>query len=602
MLVFAFATLVYVFGLVLPVVKGFEVWSFGIFVSVFFTSGLLAYFVNKIQVIGGVAMLVSIGIFLAWLGAVIMAILLVYIYSFWGNVGELLTFIVTGLATIIYTIAIINSPPQSSLIEGIITGFSALSVIGTGFIIGKQTIIGFERCAWIKEKAVYLAVIGNQNFQGKNLTNTCFDGVDLRHTDLRNTCLKHVSFVGARGLEFAILKGTILEQPRVRKLLINKVGYYKNYTGCNLNGANLRSANLTGAILAEVQALDADFSGATLTDACIQGWNINKNTRFENVICDRVYLQCHLEGDRIILAEPKPDSGTFQPGEFEKWITEIQNTVDLMFQKGLNWKAFAFSLTQTAIDSEGLDLSRYLVENKGEGVTAVKVGVTPEANKAEIHEGIISNYESAVQLLDRGSQLFLQAKEDQIDELRQLLRSQWQEFRELVNIFADNNRHLSIQGEGNRIYILKEAGDIMESKSEGFSVGGNLSIGGDNMTLTGAQVTLGDLTGQVTNTIQELHDVQADDSKELANILTNLQQSITSDAALSENQQQRALKAVNTLAKEGKKPPEERDKDIAGMALDALQGISTTVSHASKLAEFVEKYLPTLSKLLGLGA
>ncbi|MCT7992605.1 hypothetical protein [Laspinema olomoucense] len=105
----------------------------------------------------------------------------------------------------------------------------------------------------------------------------------------------------------------------------------------------------------------------------------------------------------------------------------------------------------------------------------------------------------------------------------------------------------------------------------------------------------------MTNTIQEFHDVQWENGQDLVDILTNLQQSITTDPALEENEQKRALKAVETLAKEGKKPPEEQDQDIAGMALDALQGISATVGHATTLAAFAEKYLPTLSKLFGLG-
>ncbi|MCT7956757.1 pentapeptide repeat-containing protein [Laspinema palackyanum] len=478
---------------------------------------------------------------------------------------------------------------------------ASTSVLITGAILAQKALKGDLKFAWIREQAVFWAATGGTSFYGCNLTDACFDGADLPHTDFRQAKLTRASFEGAKRLDLSRLQGTILEQPKVRKLLTSKMGVEGDYTGVNFNGANLQGANLTGAILTEVQALDADFSGATLTDACIQEWNINKNTRFENVLCEKVYLKCTRKGNgTFILSEPKPDNGTFQPGEFEKWIREIQDTVDLIFQKGLNWKAFAFAMTQTAIDNEGLDLSRYQIEHKGDGVMAVKVGVTSEANKAEIHQGIVNNYDSAVELLDRGAPLFLQAKNNQIEEIRDLLRSQWQEFRELVNVFSEANRSISIHGEGNRVYILKQAGDIMETKSEGFNVGGNFAIGGDNMTMTGAQLTLGDLTGQVTNTIQELHDVQSENGQDLVNILTNLQQSITTDPALGENQQKRALKAVETLAKEGKKPPEERDQDIAGMALDALQGISATVGHASKLAEFAEKYLPTLSKLFGL--
>ena len=55
---------------------------------------------------------------------------------------------------------------------------------------------------------------------------------------------------------------------------------------------------------------------------------------------------------------------------------------------------------------------------------------------------------------------------------------------------------------------------------------------------------------------------------------------------------------METIAKEGKKPPKERDSDICSMALDALTGVTATVTNVSKLAELVEKYLPTLTQLL----
>jgi uncharacterized protein YjbI with pentapeptide repeats len=579
--------------------KGFEITNLALVVLILVGSSL-ANLILRVQN-SSPFIFIGIAIVFAWIGILIQSTLMCINYFLLKRKG-LFTLMAgmsaISLLTILFDLRVF--PGDLSFVHYATSIASAYFILIIGIFIGRQAIQDLERLKWIREIAIYLTTIWGTSFYGLNLTDVCFDGSHLPHTDFRKTNLTRTSFEGVSGLETSNLKGTLLENKKVRELMVTKIGCNEDYTECNFNGANLRGANLTGATLMRVQALGADFSGATLTDACIEGWNINHETRFHNVLCDRIYLKCTRYRDRTILSDAKPDSGRFKPGEFEKWITEIQDTVDLIFDKGLNWKAFAFSLTQSAIEKQGIDLGRYQVENKGEGVTVVKVGVEADSNKAEIHEKITHHYHEAVGQLEQGHQLWLQAKQEEIDALREILRSQWQEFRELANIFSDSNRQVSIQGEGHRIFVLKEAGEIMENKSEGFSVGGSLSIGGDNMSLTGAQLTLGDLTGQVTNTIQQLKDVKADDGKQLAEILANLQQSISGDVLLDESQQKRALKAVNTLAKEGKKDPKERDLDICAMALDALKGVSTTVSHASKLAEFVEKYLPTLSQLLGI--
>lgn len=134
----------------------------------------------------------------------------------------------------------------------------------------------------------------------------------------------------------------------------------------------------------------------------------------------------------------------------------------------------------------------------------------------------------------------------------------------------------------------------MESKHE-FSVGGNISIGGD---MTGSSLA-GDLN-QVTNTIQQLQEVKTGSSDELAKILTALKDSIAEDAELSESQKKEALEAVGTIAEEAKKPPAERAGKYCTMALNALKGVTSAVTDASKLGEVLKTCLPTLIGLLGL--
>jgi uncharacterized protein YjbI with pentapeptide repeats len=111
-----------------------------------------------------------------------------------------------------------------------------------------------------------------------------------------------------RNLGLARLKGIILEDSRVRELLVSRNGIGQDFTDADLRGANLQEAKLQEAILVRSQLLDADLSGADLSDACIQDWNINRNTRFTEVKCDRVYLKRSPSGHFL---EPKPDSGKF---------------------------------------------------------------------------------------------------------------------------------------------------------------------------------------------------------------------------------------------------------------------------------------------------
>jgi hypothetical protein len=154
----------------------------------------------------------------------------------------------------------------------------------------------------------------------------------------------------------------------------------------------------------------------------------------------------------------------------------------------------------------------------------------------------------------------------------------------------------------------------MESKNEnttvsGDMVSGNKTTSGDvtigdvnlsGINLTNSSMALVNLNSQVSNTIQQLQDASTDKSDELAKILADLQKSIADDAALSESHKKEALEAVETIAEEGKKPPEERTIKYCSMAVNALKGVAGAVSDASKLAEVLNTYLPTLSGLLGI--
>ena len=337
----------------------------------------------------------------------------------------------------------------------------------------------------------------------------------------------------------------------------------------------MRGANLRGTVLVRAQLLGADLTSACLTDACIQDWNINAKTCLTEVRCERVYIKQSPQGRFL---EPKPDSGTFRPGEFEKWLGDIQDTIDLIFRNGLNWRAFAFSLTQTALNHEALGLTVRSLENKSDGVVVARLGIAAEANKAEIHQEIMSLYPEAVRAIEARYELALKAQEEEVHRTNQRFKefyeSQQQFIQGMIGSIAETKGKVVIQGKGNRVYMVDQAGSIMENQNVNaggdvdLSSGSRINIGGN---VVGSNVTLADRNSQVTNSIQQLRDVNVSDSEELAKILETLQTAISSDTILSEDQKKDALDAVETLAEEGKKPPEQRTAKFCSMAINVRQ-------------------------------
>jgi uncharacterized protein YjbI with pentapeptide repeats len=449
------------------------------------------------------------------------------------------------------------------------------------------------RLWWLKEWAIYCGAIGGTSFYSMDLSDAVFDGADLRNTDLRETNLTRASFVGVKNLELALVKGTILEDPRVRNLLVNpRSGGGKNFTGANFQGANLRDANLRGANLTLVNAIDADFTGANFDEVCIQDWNISKNTKFRGVQCRRVYLKQNKQ-------EPKPDSGEFQEGEFEKWVTEIQDTVDLIFRKGLSLRSLAFAIAQVSIDNEETQLTVESIAHKGDDFVVVKVGKQGNATKEKIHAALTNEYHQAQQAISTGHDLILRAKDDQIEQMRSYIHAQEKHIQGLISCIAQPREPMIVT----KIYSTQQ-GDIMEGQK--IQAGGNIEqgnriIAGGDFTSTGSTTNLGEMeiSGQVTNSIQQLQDIQTSDSQELAQILTDLQAAIQDEQNLPPAIKTVSLENVKILSEEAKKEPAQRSKSILEKAVDFLSGIGKIVGDTSKLAEVCKTHLPTLTKLLG---
>nr|WP_278003318.1 pentapeptide repeat-containing protein [Nodosilinea sp. TSF1-S3] len=504
----------------------------------------------------------------------------------------------------------------------------------------------------LRDLALVWGAVGGTSFYDLNLDQVNFAGASLANTDLRGRSLYRTCFRQAQRLERARTDNRYLDldNPKVQALLTHGTSADRDFrglnlqginlrrtadfppadlqeidfSGANLMGADLRGANLTGSSLAQANLVNADLSEATLTDTCIEDWHLSPSTRFQGVICQRVFLRRSPKGHFL---DPQPERGEFQPGEFEVWVAAIQRSVSLSFQEAVNPQALAFALTQTALNYRAPDLfSVQTIHQQEQGSTA-QIDIASEKllqlDKDEVHQELSTQYRAAVQRLESGYELTLQAKDSEIQYVRQLFATQQQTIERLTGQLAERSSPVMIQGAGNQIYMIQNAGGMTVNNSEtNITAGGNvdmssgtqISVGGDlsgsvDMS-SGAKVSIGGdvvgssilstLSGQVTTSIQQLRGVSVEGSQDLAAVLTTLQQAIDQDTALSEEQKKEALEAVETIAEEGKKPPEQRAAKLCAMAMNALKGVTATVSDVSKLATVLQSSAPVLLALLGL--
>ena len=576
---FILIVLFYISTTLLPVFIGFKIFSGNIISICGIFLGFISYFGFAFKLpISSPSLLMGLGILIGWIGEVISAVGIIIVYSFWKSIGIFLTIIITSFSSLFF-ISIYSNTKGATDIDLLLCYAGIVLHMLSTFLIAQKAIREEQNFTWFREQAIFFSSIFGVSFYKQDLINKNFKNLDLGHTDFRKTKIYHTSFRGAKNLEFSRLDGTILANPKTRKLLTTAEGdepldknlSYLNLRGADLSNLNLEGADFTGANLSDVdfsntnltganftnaQLFNTNFSNALLTEACICDWAINHQTCFYNVECAWVYLKRGKFGP----SEKKPDIDEFQSGEFEKWIRQLQDTVDLILREPPNVRALVKAIERTANRYGGLDPSRFSIESKGDNLYVAKVGTTPNADKPQIASSIIVNYNS-------------------INEL-------------------------TIQGESNRI-LLNPTGEYMENQNQNISAGGSIdmssgtrvNIGGD---VIGSSITLGDLNGQVSNHIQSLRDIKTDEGQDIADVFIALQTNINDDHVLSEAQKIQAMEAVATLAEEAQKPKESRLLKLCTMAVNALKGVVSTITSASKIVDILKTHLPTLVKFFGI--
>lgn len=501
------------------------------------------------------------------------------------SIVALLLFIISGSA--VFTNAAI-----AAIISAVIGAGATLVV---SYLISCRSLQGDPREHLIFTVASWIVGWGGTQFNGADLTNADCSKATFKsaHFD-HNTNLNFTRFHLSQKVNLALLGKTILSDFSVQDLLITLRGRGKDYSNKNLKGANLAGADLVGANFTEAdlsqatlegaelqqanltktQVLGTQFRQANLTGACLEAWNIDSTTQLDGALCDYVYL---LKPPQ----ERRPSSGIFQPGEFTKLFEEVLDTIDLIFQNGIDWKAFVKAFDKVRVDNDGTELTIQSIENKGDGVIVVRVDVPPNTDKERIHGEFKHTYEEIRLQLEAQYKQQLNAKDREIEIYEQQSVQMWS----VINRLAERPPVSTIEN------IL--GNKVVNDQSQTFQ--GNVSINAQNSV-----VNLRDISGQVSNQINQLPAESIPDQPSLKDLLTQLQSAIEADTELAEDAKAEALTEVGEIANAAQRPKEGVMQKAAKGAINALKGIAAGLSDASKLASACKDLLPLITSMLGL--
>jgi uncharacterized protein YjbI with pentapeptide repeats len=282
-----------------------------------------------------------------------------------------------------------------------------------GIYVARRANQGDEKFAVIRQLGLALSALGGTNFWGANLTEARFTDATLKSANFTEATLTRTHFTGARQLNKAKPDKTYLANfPLLALLTDPNSGYQADLAGLDLRGAFLAHANLTNANLRHTDLANADLSGAELrsanlreancigtnftrahlTGACLEAWNIDHSTIFEQVDCQHVFLleTENAQGSRE--RRPHDPGANFEPGDFEKLFSEATNLVELLIRDGLDPQAFGATF-QELIDKFGVTFADVQsIEKKGNDVL-VTVAVPDDTDKADFERTALRSYD-----------------------------------------------------------------------------------------------------------------------------------------------------------------------------------------------------------------
>lgn len=296
------------------------------------------------------------------------------------------------------------------------------------------------------EASLIHADIGEACLRESNLSMTDLSYADLSGADLTEANLKNAWLMEAKLRDTTFVKADLTEAnlmiADLRGANFNQSNLVSTvFEYADLNTADLSNADLSKAILHGTQALYADFTGARLTGACIKDWNINNQTKFNQVDCQYIYFECTCFSMSVKSPielgyyERRPYKGKFKDGEFTLLLNRAFETVDLVFTDGIDWKAFLTSFQELQATYKDSNLSIQAIEKKSDEAFVIRLEASSDLDKAIIESQVKTLYEQKLKILETQYRTQLEAKDTEIT----IYRQQSTDLMEIVKLQASRN-------------------------------------------------------------------------------------------------------------------------------------------------------------------
>ena len=300
---------------------------------------------------------------------------------------------------------------------------------------------------WRAENPEIQPDLTSSNLTKADLFNANLSGVNLSGANLSGANLSGANLSGAN-LSKAILFEAQLNRANLSSAMLSEANLNSaSLAGADLNNANLSASELSRADLREASfrlallnqanlkqsvALGADFSSAELTGSCIENWNTNSSTNLTNVICEYIFLKEGYE-------ERRPHNGNFAPGEFAELYEVSLEAINIVFQDGIDWRAFLAAFQQIQAEIGDADLSVQAIERKSKSFV-VRLETSKTFDKAEVERSIKEKYETQLQVTEATYRAQLQEKEREIE----IYRQQGSNMMEIAKLFASRMPYVGI--------------------------------------------------------------------------------------------------------------------------------------------------------------
>ncbi|MBC1298969.1 pentapeptide repeat-containing protein [Nostoc sp. UCD122] len=511
------------------------------------------------------------------------------IVSFFGSVSEIRHYQITSaLALIVVSLAII---------------FLSNFVIWQAFS-KKSTDSLF------KNVAIAITTIGSTSFYVADLTDADFTNAILKSTDFRKAILTRTCFKKTKKLDRVRPGTTYLQKAQVRQVLVTGQGLDLNFDredlrGVNFQGANLVDASFIGADLSEANLHNADlskaklvqtqldgtdFTGATLTGAFIEDWNITTDTKFDGVQCDYVYMRLPTQDNPDPHRKPDNRQEVFADGEFGDFIKPIFDTLDLYHSQGVDPRAIAISFKQLAENYPDAELEIVAMEKRGQDKFLLRAKTASTADKSELSAEYFETYNEIKALPEREIKLLLAEKDSRIQSLENFVNQALQRPSYYSNV---------------------EQVGTMTNNPGGFSVGGSVGGNVNNVQGDGNRAVQGDNNQAVLgdgNQVTQQNQVGADTGESLTKedvvkLLAQLE-TLIQGAELPANTKEEVIEDLSAAKKatDKEEPNKQRALERLGTVAETLEKTSKGVEAGQKVWTIAKPIIVKVATWLGVAA